>query len=79
MATLDQHAGYLIKIQGSVDSSFFDWFGPFEIASTVEEGEQTVTTLSGFITDQAGLVGLIRHLHGLGFVLLSIERMAAQL
>jgi hypothetical protein len=26
------------------------------------------------VTDQAGIVGVIRHLHGLGIVLLAVER-----
>jgi hypothetical protein len=32
-----------------------------------------VTTFSHIVMDQAGLVGLIRHLHGLGVVLLSVR------
>ena len=31
-------------------------------------------TLLSIGTDQSGLIGLIRHLHGLGFVLLSVNR-----
>jgi hypothetical protein len=42
------------------------------------EGDRLTTTLSGIVTDQAGLLGLIRHLHGLGIVLLSVERIARQ-
>jgi hypothetical protein len=33
-----------------------------------------VTTFSNVIMDQAGLVGLIRRLHGLGVVLLSVRQ-----
>ncbi len=74
MPHLDQKAHYVIKTEGDVDSSLVDWFGPVEIASGMQETGETVTTLSGIVADQAGLVGLIRHLHGLGLVLLSIER-----
>jgi hypothetical protein len=76
MSHLDQHAQYVIKIEGCVDGTLVDWFGPVDIASVLEDGDRTVSTLSGIVTDQAGLVGLIRHLHGLGIVLLSVERVA---
>ncbi len=74
MPHLDQKAQYVIKTEGDVDSSLVDWFGPVEIAIGAQETGETVTTLSGIVADQAGVVGLIRHLHGLGLVLLSIER-----
>jgi len=36
-------------------------------------GRFPITTLSNITTDQAGLLGLIRQLHGMGMVLLSIQ------
>jgi hypothetical protein len=72
MSHLDENAGYKIKVEGSVDASLVDWFGPMQIVHT--EGDEWNTTLSACNMDQAALVGLIRHLHGLGIVLLSIER-----
>ncbi len=74
MPHLDQKAQYIVKTEGCIDAPLVDWFGPVEITSVVSDGGEAVTTLSGIVTDQAGLVGLIRHLHGLGLVLLSIER-----
>ncbi len=74
MPHLDQKAQYVIKTEGCIDATLVDWFGPVEITSVVPDGGEAITTLSGIVTDQAGLVGLIRHLHGLGLVLLSIER-----
>lgn len=78
MAHLDQRADYVIKIEGCVDGNLADWFGPLHIASAVADDGRIVTTLSGVVTDQAGLVGLIRHLHGMGIVLLSFERVASR-
>ncbi|HEY3341533.1 MAG TPA: hypothetical protein VGK81_05925 [Anaerolineae bacterium] len=78
MPRLDEHADYVIKILGHIDETLVDWFGPLNIASDAEEGGQLTATLSGIVTDQAGLLGLIRHLHGLGIVLLSVERIARQ-
>ena len=73
---LDQHTRYAIKIAGAVNGSLGDLtdrFGPLEVASVEEESGRVVTTLRGKAADQAELVGLIRHLHGLGIVLLSVE------
>jgi hypothetical protein len=39
----------------------------------VEKADQAVTRLS-IRTDQSGIVGVIRHLHGQGFVLLAMYR-----
>ncbi len=74
MPHLDQKAQYVIKTAGCIDAPLIDWFGPIEIASVVETSGEALTTLSGIVADQAGLVGLVRHLHGLGLVILSIER-----
>ena len=75
MSHLDQPAAYGITVEGCVDETLVGG-GPVAIPSVVEDGDGAVTVLSGIVTDQAGLVGLIRHLHGLGIVLLSIERVA---
>ncbi|MFO7633981.1 MAG: hypothetical protein R6W76_15655 [Caldilinea sp.] len=74
MSRLGQTTHYTIRIQGGVDDTFADWFGPVEIERGSDAGGQPVTTLSGDVVDQAALVGLVRHLHGLGIVLLSVER-----
>jgi hypothetical protein len=83
MSHLDESAGYKIKVEGSVDASLVDWFGPIQIVSMGGDGLMAerwgcpITTLSTYNIDQSALVGLIRHLHGLGIVLLSIERIVA--
>jgi len=76
MPRLDEQANYVIKIQGHIEENLVDWFGPLNIASGAGQDDPPTTVLSGLVTDQAGLLGLIRHLHGLGIVLLSVERTA---
>ena len=74
MSHLDQPAHYTILLEGSADPSLMDWCGPVTI-TTEEMPEGTmITRLSGIAVDQAGIVGIIRHLHGLGVVLLGIKR-----
>ena len=45
-----------------------------QIKRSADGSDQPTTTLSGDVADQAALVGLVRHLHGLGIVLLSVEQ-----
>jgi hypothetical protein len=62
---------YLIQVCGQVDISEINALGP--VAMTVERVQPTATMLAVY-TDQSGLIGLMRHLHGLRFVFLSVSR-----
>ena len=64
----DQHT-YLIQLRGSVDVDELNARTPLQIAEVRAEATKTRVMVS---TDQAGLIGLLRHLHGLGFQFLSI-------
>lgn len=74
MSHLDERTRYTITVEGTVDPSLADWCGPLTMATAQQPEGVTVTTLSGITADQAGVVGIIRHLHGLGIVLLTVER-----
>ncbi len=73
---IDQPAHFAIKIQGNAGDGLAEWFWPLT-STRIDDGDPPTTLLSGIVTDQAGLVGLIRRLHGLGVVLLSVERSVA--
>jgi hypothetical protein len=62
---------YQIEVQGQMDENDLNAMSPLEM--TVIRGD-TAATLFTICADQSGLVGLIRHLHGRGFVLLSVTR-----
>jgi hypothetical protein len=62
---------YQIEVRGQMDENDLNATSPLQI--TVVRGD-TAATLLTTCTDQSGLVGLIRHLHGRGFVLLSVTR-----
>jgi hypothetical protein len=64
---------YEIKIQGQLDASWLDWFGAVDVRTGPGGNERQITIFSNIVTDQAGLVGLIRQLHSVGVVLLSIR------
>lgn len=61
-----------ITIKGRLDSDWGDYFSGLTI-STQQSAAQTRTTLSGELTDQAALMGVLNNLYGLGFVILFVE------
>ena len=72
--SLNSQNRYEIKILGQLDDSWLNWFGNAKVqVETLADNEQ-LTTFSDVVMDQAGLVGLIRRLHGHGIVLISIRQ-----
>ena len=61
---------YHIQVRGQIDEAEVNARSPFHM--TVEQNT-TTTTLFVVRTDQSGLIGLLRHLHGLGFILVSVD------
>jgi hypothetical protein len=62
---------YHIQLRGQVDEGEINAMSPLQM--TVQRAD-TTATLFTVRTDQSGLIGLMRHLHGLGFVLVSVSR-----
>ncbi len=62
---------YRIEVRGRVEETAFNQTSPLQV-TVVQTGP--AATHCTVCTDQAGLVGLIRRLHGQGFVLLSVTR-----
>jgi hypothetical protein len=65
----DQPNGYLIRIQGTIDATWSDWFGGFTI--TQQNGQ---TLLEGEVRDQAALHGILAKINELGLVIISVTR-----
>jgi len=73
--SLNSQNKYEIKVYGQADDSWRGWFGEAQVRSeTLADGVET-TAFSDVVMDQAGLVGLIRQLHGHGIVLISVRQM----
>jgi hypothetical protein len=64
----DQHT-YLIQLCGSTDIDEVNALAPLLMQAVRSEATTMQVTVSA---DQAGLIGLLRHLHGLGFQFLSV-------
>lgn len=69
----DPATGYRILVRGRVDEA---WLQSFEnsVEISVEQPElmENVTVLTVY-TDQSGIVGLVRKLHGLGMTILQLQ------
>ena len=61
---------YEIRLQGHLDASWLEHWGEH---FSVQQNE-TSTTLTGTVSDQAALHGLLRHIRDLGLPLLSVRR-----
>ena len=64
---------YRIRVKGCLDPKWSDWFE--QMAITTQGGD---TILSGPVTDQAALHGLLIRIRDLNLTLLSIERIEPQ-
>ena len=62
---------YLIRLRGQVDEDEINVISPLQMTVTRVDPASTLLTVH---TDQSGLIGLMRHLHGLGFVFVSVKR-----
>ena len=72
--SLNTQNKYEIKIYGQLDNSWLGWFGEAKAHAEILANHSQVTTFSDVVMDQAGLVGLIRRLHSIGIVLISIRQ-----
>ena len=65
---MDGLSGYRIEVQGRVDVYGLNEAGPLQVFLLRADEASTVFEVR---TDQSGLIGLLRHLHGRGAVLIS--------
>jgi hypothetical protein len=68
---MDKHCTYRIEVLNGLDEADFNASSPLQIRVVRREPDATHTLV---VSDQAGLIGLLRHLHAQGFVILSFCR-----
>ena len=61
---------YYIKVQGRVDENDLNASSPLQMTVVRIDMAATLFTICA---NQSGLIGLLRHLHGRGLVLLSVN------
>jgi hypothetical protein len=70
--SVGQRLNYRIKVQGRIEDRWSNWFDGIEPTVTMGRNNIPITTLDGTALDQAAVQGLLRKLHTLGFVILTI-------
>lgn len=68
---MNDRCTYRIQVHGQADEREINAGSPLY---TTVEPVGTSAALVTICTDQSGLIGLMRHLHGMGFVFLSVIR-----
>jgi hypothetical protein len=66
----DGTRSYQIRLRGQLEENFVASFCP-EGTCLIHEGDTTL--LANMVTDQSGIMGLLRHLHNLGCTILLLE------
>jgi hypothetical protein len=69
---------YEIRVRGKLDGRWSEWCGGLSFASEQAEDGSLVTTLTGTVTDQAALRGILAKLWDLGLTLLAVSRIEAE-
>ena len=72
--SLNSKNKYEIKVSGQMEDPWLDWFGEAKVHAETLSDYCQVTTFSDVAMDQAGLVDLIRRLHGPRIVLISVRQ-----
>lgn len=70
----DESAYYRIRFLGMLDASWSAMLGNMNLTTERLEDRPCITTLSGLVTDQAALMGVLNLAYDLGLVLLLVER-----
>lgn len=66
---------YQIEVQGKLNEQWSDWLAGLTISHAPACSEAPVTMLTGPITDQAALRGILNRLWDLNLTLLSVARL----
>jgi hypothetical protein len=74
MPTQDhESAVYRIQVRGRLGENWSAWFEGMTVTVERSDGRTTVTTLTGPVTDQAALHGILSRIRDLGLPLLSVQ------
>jgi hypothetical protein len=71
--SFDRPGSYRIRVQGYLDESWSHRLGGMNITTNGRSNLEQVTTLVGWLTDQASLAGVLHTLYDLHLTLLSVE------
>lgn len=72
---IETPARYRIRVQGRIDPSFSGLIDDMNIETDSTTGKNVVTTLVGYMVDQAALTGVLKEIYDLRIPLLSVENL----
>lgn len=78
LSQMFEPATYRICIMGTLDKKYSDYYGGMTIEHNMVLDQYRMTTLTGRLSDQAALIGVINSLYDLGCPLISVECIEAQ-
>ena len=73
--TFCKPAAYSIHVEGLMDESWSERFAGMKIKTNERKDLPPLTTLSGQLTDQAELLGVLNALYNLRITLMTVERL----
>ncbi len=62
-----------IKVKGKLDQSWSEWFGGMVIDLESSDGHSAITTLTGTVSDQSTLRGILNRIWDLNLKIVSVE------
>jgi hypothetical protein len=71
----DERAKYQIRVQGRLEPLWVARLGDMTLAVHDVDGQTAVTDVTGWIADQAALMGVLQQFYSLGVTVLSVERL----
>jgi hypothetical protein len=71
----DTPGNYRVRVLGPMDKRRSEYLCGMRIFSGRRRGGTIITTLTGELTDQAALMGVLNSLYDMGYPLLRVERL----
>jgi hypothetical protein len=70
----EKPAEYRIVVEGKLDGRWSEWLGDMAVAWATGSGGTRVTTLTGTVTDQSALRGILSRIWDLNLTVISVDR-----
>ena len=67
---MDKSSLFEIRIMGQISDQWSDWFSGMEIRTSAKDK----TTLRGYLSDQAELIGVLYRLQALNLTIVSVKK-----
>jgi hypothetical protein len=77
-SSMFEPATYRISVLGTMDKKWSDYCGGMTIEHDIVLDQYPMTTLTGLLTDQAALIGILNSLYDMGYPIISVECVEAR-